>query len=110
MFNDIALPFKNIVLGTKKYHISCTPQMEALLRQETPKRLENVETRVTGSVRQLCAAAETACRTLGYAPTVLTASLRCTARDAGSFLASIAQYHAGSERSPRIAHVPQLWW
>ena len=83
----------------KKYCLALTPQMETLLRQETPKQLVNVETHITGSVRQLCAAAETACGELGYLPTVLTASLRCTARDAGSFLASIAQYHAGSDRS-----------
>ena len=30
---------------------------------------------------------------------VLTDSLRCTARDAGSFLASIAQYNQSSEKS-----------
>ncbi len=83
----------------KKYRLALTPQMETLLRQETPKQLDNVETHITGSVRQLCAAAETACRRLGYLPAVLTASLRCTARDAGSFLASIAQYHADSDRS-----------
>ena len=61
--------------------------------------LDNVETHVTGSVRQLCKAAQDACRTLGYEPLVLTASLNCTARDAGSFLASIARYYAGSDRS-----------
>ena len=31
---------------------------------------------------------------LGYETTVLTASLCCEAREAGSFLASVAQYHA----------------
>ncbi len=35
-----------------------------------------------------------ACRALGYETTVLTASLCCEAREAGSFLASVAQYHA----------------
>ena len=53
-----------------------------------------METRVTGSVRELCAAAAGACRALGYETTVLTASLCCEAREAGSFLASVAQYHA----------------
>jgi hydroxypyruvate reductase len=50
-------------------------------------------------VRQLCSSAETACRRLGYEPVVLTASLSCTARDAGSFLGSIAQFHADDARS-----------
>lgn len=83
----------------EKYHLTLTPEMRALLAEEPPKVLENVETHITGSVRQLCQAAEAACRELGYAPTVLTASLSCTARDAGSFLASIAQYHQGADRS-----------
>ena len=67
--------------------------------QETPKTLTNVETHITGSVRQLCASAEQTARALGYTPVILTASLRCTARDAGSFLASIAQCHQDSKTS-----------
>ena len=54
---------------------------------------------MTGSVRQLCAAAETTCRTLGYRPVVLTASLCCEAREAGSFFASIAAYHQDAGES-----------
>ena len=83
----------------EKYGLNLTDEMWALLKQETPKELTNVETRITGSVRQLCKSAEETCRALGYEPTVLTASMRCNARDAGSFLASIAQYHADTEKS-----------
>jgi len=83
----------------KKYRLSLTPEMERLLQSETPKALTNVETRITGSVTQLCKSAQETCRQLGYAPTVLTASLNCNARDAGAFLASIAQYHADTETS-----------
>lgn len=54
---------------------------------------------ITGSVSQLCAAAEKTCRELGYEPVVLTASLSCQAREAGSFLASIAQYYNKSDKS-----------
>ena len=43
------------------------------------------------------ASAEQTARALGYTPVILTASLRCTARDAGSFLASIAQCHQDSK-------------
>ena len=83
----------------KDYEIrTCTDGVDALelLHQETPDKLDNVETYVTGSVRQLCAAASEAAQELGYKPVVLTASLSCEARDAGSFLASVAQYHRAS--------------
>ena len=83
----------------QKYQLQLTDEVWALLKQETPKALTNVETRITGSVKQLCKSAEETCRSLGYEPTVLTASMRCNARDAGSFLASIAQYHADTEKS-----------
>lgn len=82
-----------------KYKLTLTEEMRALLAVETPKVLDNVETHITGSVRQLCLAAEAACRELGYEPTVLTASLSCTARDAGTMLGNIAQYHQGSPTS-----------
>ena len=83
----------------KKYGLTLPDATLALLRKETPKTLNNTETHVTGSVRQLCRAAETACRELGYESAVLTASLCCNAGDAGSFLASIAQYHGEDGRS-----------
>lgn len=82
-----------------KYDLKLTDEVWTLLKQETPKELTNVETRITGSVKQLCKSTEDTCRSLGYEPTVLTASLRCNARDAGSFLASIAQYHADTKKS-----------
>ena len=83
----------------EKYELPLSSKADALLRTETPKKLEHVETHVTGSVRQLCAAAETTCRTLGYRPVVLTASLCCEAREAGSFFASIAAYHQDAGES-----------
>lgn len=75
------------------------PCVEQLLTVETPKALTNVRTHITGSVRQLCVNAAEICSALGYEPTILTASLCCSARDAGSFLSSIAQYHADSTES-----------
>lgn len=83
----------------KKYRLPLPEEALPLLSVETPKALSNVETVVTGSVRQLCAAAKNRCEALGYRPVVLTASLCCTARDAGSFLASIAQYHSDTDVS-----------
>ena len=83
----------------KKYNLRVTPEIEALLQKETPKSLDNVETQITGSVRQLCKAAEAECIKLGYTPITLTASLCCTARDVGSFLASIAKDHQDADKS-----------
>ena len=45
---------------------------------------------------QLCAAAADACLELGYEPLILTDQLCCQAKEAGSFLASIAKTYAGS--------------
>jgi len=83
----------------EKYNLTLTDEMKSLLCTETPKQLDNVETHITGSVRELCAAAASACRQLGYKPFVLTSSLSCIARDAGTFLANIAQHHADSKES-----------
>ena len=83
----------------KKYDLHLSARALALLAQETPKTLSNIETHITGSVRQLCSSAEETARSLGYTPVVLTNCLRCTARDAGSFLASIAQSHQESTSS-----------
>lgn len=81
--------------AVEKYNLSLTDEMKALLDVETPKQLDNVETVITGSVRELCAAAAEACRQAGYTPVLLTDRLNCEAREAGRFLGSIAQTHAG---------------
>ena len=79
----------------EKYHLQLSAQAKALLAQETPKVLDRVATQITGSVRELCSAAANACRELGYEPVILTDRLCCEAREAGSFLGSIARTHAG---------------
>ncbi len=83
----------------RKYGITVSEEIMELLRMDPPSQLGNVRTKITGSVTQLCSAAEHTCRELGYEPTILTASLRCQAREAGSFLASIAQYYNSSQKS-----------
>lgn len=83
----------------ERYNLHLSNRVLDRLKTETPKTLTNVETLVTGSVRQLCASAEKTCIELGYRPTVLTDSLCCNARDAGSLLASIARYHAKTDVS-----------
>ena len=82
----------------EKYHLALSARAKALLAEETPKTLDNVTTQITGSVRELCAAAADACRALGYEPILLTDQLCCEAREAGSFLGTIARTHAGQGR------------
>ena len=83
----------------EKYGLRLSDPARALLQKETPKTLTNVETQITGSVRELCAAAEKEAAQLGYTCQLLTDCLCCQAREAGSFLASIAKTHAGTEKS-----------
>ena len=83
----------------ERYGLALSGAAMALMRQETPKTLSNVSTFVTGSVKQLCASAAATCRTLGYEPVFLTASLSCEAREAGAFLAAIARDHQDADHS-----------
>lgn len=82
-----------------RYGLKLSPRAKELLDKETPKVLDNVETHITGSVRELCAAAAQACAELGYEPVLLTDCLDCEAREAGAFLASVARTHQGGSRS-----------
>ena len=83
----------------EKYKIHLSPEAAALLEQETPKELNNIETHVNGSVKELCAAAARTVEEMGYKALVLTDELRCEASSAGSFLASILKSHACSKQS-----------
>ena len=83
----------------EKYRLKLSDAARACLLEETPKALSNVQSVVTGSVRQLCTAAAETASALGYAPLVLSDCVCCEAREAGSFLASIARYHADTDRS-----------
>ena len=83
----------------KRYNLKLSDRAMQLLRTETPKTLDNVTTFITGSVKQLCASATETATALGYKCTFLSASLECEARDAGSFLASVARDHQDSDTS-----------
>ena len=77
------------------YNLCLSEQARSCLSRETPKKLENVTTCITGSVRELCAAAAEAARELGYEPKMLTDTLNCEAKDAGTWLAKLAKETAG---------------
>ena len=82
----------------QKYALKLSDRAWALLAQETPKELTNVTTQITGSVRELCAAAAKKCEEMGYTPVLLTDQLCCEARHAGGFLASIAMTHKDTDK------------
>ena len=75
---------------SERYGLKLSDKARELLEQETPKELTNVSTQITGSVKELCRAAANVAKSLGYEPVILTDRLCCEAREAGSFLGSIA--------------------
>lgn len=83
----------------RRYGLSLSEQARRCLGEETPSELPRVETHITGSVKHLCRAAAESCRRLGYEPFILTTSLDCTAREAGSFLAAIAREQQTASKS-----------
>ena len=79
----------------EKYRLQLSDEAKKCLHTETPKVLTNVTTQITGSVRELCAAAGAECQKLGYTPILLTDQLCCQAKEAGSFLGTVLRTHAG---------------
>lgn len=86
---DSALPI------AERYGLPLSTQARACLAQPLPQTLPHVHNQVIGGVSVLCRHAAETCTALGYRVEVLTESLCCTARDAGVFLANIAQHYAG---------------
>ena len=82
----------------EKYALRLTEEAKACLHTETPKQLTNVTTQITGSVRELCAAAAAECKKLGDEPVLLTDQLCCQAKEAGSFLGTVLRTHHGQGR------------
>ena len=77
-----------------RYGLSFSPSVLACLAQETPRAVANVEAIVAGSVRELCAAAASACAARGFAPEILDTAVADEARVAGRRLAEIVRAHA----------------
>ncbi|MBQ7614583.1 MAG: glycerate kinase [Butyrivibrio sp.] len=88
---------------SERYSLKLSDKARELLSQETPKELTNVSTQITGSVNELCRAAANAAKELGYEPVILTDMLCCEAREAGSFLGSIALSNKGPGK--KIAYI-----
>ena len=82
----------------RKYGIKLTSRVSSAMNNETPKSLENVETKIIGSVFIACEAAKTAAEKLGYNSMILTATLDCEAREAGVFLGGIVREIVSRDR------------
>lgn len=82
-----------------KYQLKMSDYAQGLLKRELPKELSNVETRISGSVKELCLAAKIACEMAGYETEILTDCLDCEAREAGAFLGAIALSHKDTKKS-----------
>lgn len=87
----------------EKYGIRLSESARTELERETPKTIDNVRTFVTGSVRELVRAAHHKAEELGYRSQILTDCLVCEAKEAGSFLGSMARSHAGEGPKAFIA-------
>lgn len=83
----------------EKYSLKLSDKAMELMKIETPKKLDNVETVITGSVKNLCKAASDCAKNLGYKTVFLTDQLTCEAREAGSFMAAIAKSYQDTKES-----------
>ena len=90
----------------KKYKLRLSAEAERCLKDETPKELRNVHTQIIGSVRQLCKAAQKACKELGYKPRILAEDVTAEAREVGwdfAQLSLIKKNHAEKNKIALIA-------
>lgn len=84
--------YEDVVRIKEKYGLSFPEKIETALKSETPDRIDNVDSVITGSVRELCRSVAKNAKVRGYDPFILTTELDCEAREAGKFMASIARY------------------
>jgi len=91
---------KEVKQIVEKYDLHFSSRVMRLLEEETPKRLDNAETFIGGSVDELCQAAGNICEELGYETRILTTSLNCEAGDAGRELAEIIRKEIKDIKKP----------
>jgi len=74
-----------------RYSIQLSKEALEVLGEETPKKLDNVESHIIGSVKIACEKAQELAKKMGYNTFLLTTSLDCEAREAGRMFGSIAR-------------------
>lgn len=82
-----ASTLKETLAVVEKYNLKLSPQARALLARPLPAALPHVESRICGSVSQLCRTAAGVCRGLGYEARILTDRAAGEARETGEALA-----------------------
>lgn len=87
----------------KKYKLRLSAEAEKCLKDETPKELRNVHTQIIGSVRQLCKAAQKACKELGYKPRILAEDVTAEAREVGWDFAQLSLMKKNHAEKNKIA-------
>lgn len=87
----------------KKYKLRLSVEAEKCLKDETPKELRNVHTQIIGSVRQLCKAAQKACKELGYKPRILAEDVTAEAREVGWDFAPLSLMKKNHAEKNKIA-------
>ena len=73
----------------RKYGLTLPSNILDKLSAETPKKLDNVVTQITGSVSVLCDAARKSLAERGFSTTLLTTTLDCEAGACGAFFAAL---------------------
>lgn len=72
------------------YQLKLDEKVEKVLYASQPCQDIRVENHVVGSVEELCRAVAVHAGELGYTPHILTSSMQCEAREAGRWIASLA--------------------
>ena len=75
----------------RKYGLKFPQRIMEKFSIETPKKLDNVVTQITGSGLVFCEAARNFLAEKGFAVTLLTTTLDCEASEAGAFFAALAR-------------------
>jgi hydroxypyruvate reductase len=88
----------------RKYGLKLPSSVLDKISVETPKKLDNVVTRITGSVPILCESARSELAERGFETLLLTTTLDCEASAAGAFFAALVR-EAASARQARSAPV-----
>ena len=85
----------------EKYNLTLTQKQKELLARETPKKIENAEHIVSGSVGEFCRHAAEAARARGYEARIMTDCMDIEAREAGEQIGSLAAKLAEEATAPK---------
>lgn len=83
----------------EKYNLPLSNRAKALIKEETPKVLYNVSAKITGSVKQLCLAAQRVLEEKGYETVIVSDSIDCEAKEAGKMFVSLAKKYVGCDKN-----------